>query len=358
MGEPQSLWKRGLLVQNPRYHSSVSILAEGRHRITRSAVYLVFLGVAVHFLLPQLTTIETAGRLLENLSPAWLTAAMAAQVLSYIASGYLVTSLVQLSGQSVSPARGVLVTLAANTVGTLGAGFIGTAVTSYRWVRGSGVTQEVAALSGWLPPFLNNSVLVALSNWGLVVLILLHELSRTMLVTLIILEIIVAAAMAGLIWALRHLAQVRQQAFRLTQIWARLRRRTNREKMRESINELFDSIGLMVGRNWRRPLAYSALNIAFDLLTLFLLFYAIQRPVSTSVLLAGYALPQLLGKVLMLPGGVGAVETSMVALYATLGVSREIGVIVVLSYRVISFWIPLLLGLVAAPYLERQHVRE
>jgi uncharacterized protein (TIRG00374 family) len=67
---------------------------------------------------------------------------------------------------------------------------------------------------------------------------------------------------------------------------------------------------------------------------------------------AGYTIPQLLGKVLLLPGGVGAVEASMVALYASLGVRHEVGVIVILAYRVISFWIPTLLGLIAACYLE------
>jgi uncharacterized protein (TIRG00374 family) len=61
----------------------------------------------------------------------------------------------------------------------------------------------------------------------------------------------------------------------------------------------------------------------------------------------------VVGGMLMLPGGVGAVEATMIGLYATLGTPTDVGFIVVLSYRVISFWIPTLLGLVAAPYLER-----
>src|SRR5215813_14178667 len=102
-----------------------------------------------------------------------------------------------------------------------------------------------------------------------------------------------------------------------------------------------------------KKLLWAILNAGFDIATLLFLFRATQHPISTGVLLAGYALPQVVGGMLMLPGGVGAVEATMIGLYATLGTPTDVGFIVVLSYRVISFSIPTLLGLVAAPYLER-----
>jgi len=43
-------------------------------------VSLIFLGAAVHFVLPYLTTLETARRTLSNLWGIWLFAALAAQV--------------------------------------------------------------------------------------------------------------------------------------------------------------------------------------------------------------------------------------------------------------------------------------
>jgi hypothetical protein len=49
----------------------------------------------------------------------------------------------------------------------------------------------------------------------------------------------------------------------------------------------------------------------------------LDHPISTGVLLAGYALPQVVGGMLMLPGGVGAVEATMIGLYATLGTPTD-----------------------------------
>jgi uncharacterized protein (TIRG00374 family) len=99
---------------------------------------------------------------------------------------------------------------------------------------------------------------------------------------------------------------------------------------------------------------WAALSAGFDIATLGLLFRAAQHPVSAATLLAGYALPQVVGGILMLPGGVGALEATMIGIYATLGIPSDVGLTVVLSYRVISFWIPTLLGLAAAPYLEHR----
>ena len=96
------------------------------------------------------------------------------------------------------------------------------------------------------------------------------------------------------------------------------------------------------------------MTIGFDMLTLYLIFVAAGHAVNPGVLLTGYGLPLLLGKVSFLPGGVGVVEGTMTALYDSLGVPDEVTVVVILAYRAISFWLPLLLGFLLVPYL--QHV--
>jgi uncharacterized protein (TIRG00374 family) len=87
--------------------------------------------------------------------------------------------------------------------------------------------------------------------------------------------------------------------------------------------------------------------------TLFLLFIAAGHPVSPGVLLTGYGLPLLLGKVTFLPGGVGIVEGTMAVLYNGLGVPNAVTVLVILAYRIISFWVPSLLGFPLVIYLQR-----
>jgi uncharacterized protein (TIRG00374 family) len=97
----------------------------------------------------------------------------------------------------------------------------------------------------------------------------------------------------------------------------------------------------------------AAANIGFDMGTLYLLFVAVGQPVSPGILLAGYGLPLLLGKMSFLPVGVGVVEGTMAALYNGLGVPDPVTVVVILAYRLISFWLPTLVGFPLVPYLQR-----
>jgi len=56
----------------------------------------------------------------------------------------------------------------------------------------------------------------------------------------------------------------------------------------------------------------------------------------------------------LFPGGLGVVEGSMVILYDSLQVPNAVSVVVILGYRLLSFWLPSLLGFAAAAYLSRK----
>lgn len=95
------------------------------------------------------------------------------------------------------------------------------------------------------------------------------------------------------------------------------------------------------------------MNVVFDMLTLYLLFVASGKFLSPGILLAGYGLPLLFGKMaFIVPGGVGVVESSMAAIYDGLGIPDGNAVVVVLGYRLISFWLPSFAGFPVAAYLQ------
>lgn len=90
------------------------------------------------------------------------------------------------------------------------------------------------------------------------------------------------------------------------------------------------------------------------MLTLYFLFIAAGHPVSPGVLLTGYGIPLLIGRLaFFIPGGIGVVESTMVALYDNLGVPDPVSVVVVLAYRILSFWLPFLLGFPMIFLLQR-----
>ena len=88
------------------------------------------------------------------------------------------------------------------------------------------------------------------------------------------------------------------------------------------------------------------------MLTLYFLFVAAGHSVTPGVLLVGYGLPQLLAKFAIILPGVGIVEGTMAVLYHSLGVPEAVNVVVILAYRVLSFWLPTLFGFSMVPNLQ------
>jgi uncharacterized membrane protein YbhN (UPF0104 family) len=91
---------------------------------------------------------------------------------------------------------------------------------------------------------------------------------------------------------------------------------------------------------------------AFDNLVLWACFRGFGAHVALTVVLMGYLIGQL-GGLLPIPGGLGGVEGGLVGTLVVYGVSVRDAVAAVLAYRVIQFWIPLLLSLPAFVSLQR-----
>ena len=74
--------------------------------------------------------------------------------------------------------------------------------------------------------------------------------------------------------------------------------------------------------------------------------------------LASVALVYLAGTALATaaptPGGLGAVEAALVAGLTGIGIPTEIAVSVVLSYRLLTFWLPVIPGWIAFVALQRR----
>jgi phosphatidylglycerol lysyltransferase len=81
-----------------------------------------------------------------------------------------------------------------------------------------------------------------------------------------------------------------------------------------------------------------------DLLTLYILFLAFHQPVSLGALLAGYAMGILFLVVSITPQGIGVVEGVMTLTFTSLGIPGAVAATVVLVFRGLTFWLPMLLG--------------
>jgi len=322
-------------------------------RVGRYLLLLLLLGLAVHVIVPMLAGLGHTLQVLRDMVPWAVVLAIAAQAFSFLGSGYMIKKIVAMDRQQLSVGRGTLIYTAAASAGMTGGGPIGTIATAYHYMRQSGVSAEGAALASWLPSFFYDAALVFAGMFGLVELFIVRELSLLQLLgfgfTLLVLGVLVGVTL----WGVRHRARLTALAIQVAARWAALRHRpADAAGVSAATERLFRAWDILIRGGWRGPALGVLGNTVFDMLTLYLLFYAARYHVSPGVLLAGYGLPLLLAKVSFLPGGIGIVEATMAALYHSLGVPADVMVVVILTYRFLSLWLPLLLGFPAAVLLQ------
>ncbi|HUV83835.1 MAG TPA: YbhN family protein [archaeon] len=324
-------------------------------RIGRYLPRLIILGLAVHLILPQLTSLEQSLNVIESMAIWAVGMAIVAQLFSYLGSGYQLHSIAAIVNQRISVLLGVIITLAASSIGLVAGGVLGNTAATYRWVRKEGVSVAGAGLAGTLPLILNNITLIFITSLGLVYLLIIRQLTISQTIIFILILILLLIFISVIIWGLRHRLQLTSLTIRMAGFWARINKRSYTAADTEiTMVRLFKAWDALSAGGWQRPLLGAGVNIGFDILTLYFLFIAAGYQVGPGVLLAGYGMPLLLGKMaFLIPGGVGVVEGTMAALYKGLGVPDPVVVVVILIYRVFSFWLPSLIGFPAAAYLQR-----
>ncbi len=85
----------------------------------------------------------------------------------------------------------------------------------------------------------------------------------------------------------------------------------------------------------------------FDMLCLWVVFMAFGHGIGLSSVAVCYVVAYAIGTLAPTPGGLGAIEGLLIALFVSFGVPSATAVTVVLVYRLINFWLPILPGLVA-----------
>ncbi len=323
-------------------------------RLGRYVLLLLLLGAAVHLILPQIASLEHSLQVIKGMAWWAIALAIAMQLLSYLGSGYLLRALTAVAGQRLSLLRGTAIFTASVSVGLVGGGPVGSIAATYRWLRGSGAGGEGAMLAGWLPSLLNSAILALVGVLGVAHLLIVHQLSILQAVGFGITLVLLCSVAGAVVWGVHHRSRLVALATKMGKWWAKLRHHTyDLAPAQAAVGRLFDAWDALRAGGWRGPALGAVLNVLFDMGTLYVLFVAAGYPVSLGILLAGYGLPLLLGKVSFLPGGVGIVEGTMAVLYDGLGVPNAVTVVVILAYRLISFWLPTLLGFPIVAYLQR-----
>ncbi len=323
-------------------------------RLVRYLPTLIVGALAIRLLLPQLGNFQYSLEVLRSM--VWWAVGLAfiAQIGSYVSGGILLRIIVRMTGKDVSLGPASLIPMASGSVGLVAGGIVGVITATYRWLRRYGVNADGALLAGWLPIQLENAMVGVLAVVGLVHLLTTKALTHLQIIGFSFVLLTLLLTVGAVIWGVTHREQIISLAQKWSGRWARLLRRPySRDATRHNVEQFLNAWDIIRAGHWRGFLLAVVLNIGFDILTLYFIFRGARFPVRIEVLLTGYGLPLLLGKVSFLPGGVGIVEATMTALYTGLGVPSAVTIVVVLIYRFLTFWLPTVLGFLLIPYLNR-----
>jgi uncharacterized protein (TIRG00374 family) len=313
-------------------------------RILRAVPILLVLGLLIHFLLPRIDTIEDSLKTLRTMTPWAIGLSFLMETLSYVANGALLKSVIELAGERMSWRRAAAIEIGAGSVALVAAGALGFGAAIYRWARSGGVSADAALVASWLPSVFDAASMIVFALISGVELLLMHRLSRLTVIALVIVVSLLTIVIALAIVLLARNDWMRAISKTASRIVKRFRPHWDDSRLTAAVESTAETWKEMRHGGWVRPASCSLMVVVFDLLCLRYAFLAAGHSLHLSLLLAGYGVPMLLGRASFLPGGIAVVEVAMIALYGGLGVPASVAVVGVLTYRLLSFWLPAILG--------------
>jgi uncharacterized protein (TIRG00374 family) len=302
-------------------------------------------GLAIYLVFPAITEVFASWPRLSTLNPWWLIAAVIAQAAHFTCT----FALQRLALRTKAWFPVVTSTLASNAITLImpGGAAVGAAV-QFRMLAATG--EDTSSTVGGLAAFslLGVGGILALPAFALPVILVGTPVSRGLVNAAILGAIgfvafaafgaVLLAYDAPLRWAGRTAQRLRN--------WV-LRKRPPLEGLDQTLLSERNEIRAVLGRQWWQALLLSAGRLAFDYLTLLFALRATGSHPRPSLVLVAYAIAGLLGMIPLTPGGLGIVEAGLTGLLVLAEVNSSQAVLATLTYRIASYWVPLLAGPIA-----------
>lgn len=322
-----------------------------RTPLWRRTVLLVLAGVALHLAAPGLVALVGAAPRLGGIRPEWFALMAGAEIASLGGAWALVRIAVPGLGWRLAAAS----QLAGNAITRLlpGGAAAGAAVTYRMWAR-RGIAPAAAATGLMVTSVVSSLTLFALPAGALLVAAGGAPVPHGLLV--------VAAGAGATAVALGGFSalvllndSVAWRVQRLVKFAGRVVRRQGASPgasggwvaQRAELRSL-------LGRRWRNALGAAVVNWGFDIAALVLALAAVGSRPHVSLVILAYVAGAVLGMIPVTPGGLGFVEAGLLGGLGLAGVSTAQAVIAVLAYRIVSYWVPILVGLAIYAYYRNR----
>lgn len=326
--------------------------ALGGHRtlLFRLLGLLVAAG-ACYALAPQIVDVFTAWPRLRAFHPAWFPLMLALEAGSFVC----VWHLLRMVAPGVSWSVAAYSHLVANSISRLfpGGGAVGNAF-HFRMLMVAGMEPARAGSAITVTALLTGGLVFALPVFAVPAIILGQVpagLSAAVLYGAVVFGVLatVSVLLARADWAVRSvgrgvgwlLARVGRPSPGLPALLL-----TRRNEMRGAL-----------GRRWRTVMLVAAGRSGLDFLTLYVALSGTGYHPSPAMVLLAYVAATVLTMVPITPGGLGFVEAGLVGTLVLAGVPTGAAALATLAYRLVSFWLPVPVGLPAWFAFRHRHGR-
>ncbi len=308
---------------------------------------VVVLGLAA-FVVAERRELLEVFRLVRTSNPFWILGALLVQGLVYYCFAAVYWRSLQLLGYHVRLLSLYGVSFIAIFLGRVfPAGGTSTFAFLLFQLRRRGIPDGIGAVAVTLDGLSYLLAFFVLLTGGFVYLFTHGELKVNQVIVVALLSF--AIMILGMyVWGLsRDRPLLTKHAIGLKDLAARLLRRNwSDTSVLAFIAELYEGAAL-IGRDrsgFFQLVVLQVVALLLDCVTLLLLFWALGVWPHFSVVLLGYSLAYFFSTISSLPGGGGTFEALMVVTMTNLGVEAAVALSVTLLYRLLAFWLPLLVS--------------
>jgi len=312
--------------------------------VVKRAAVVVIAGVSIYLVFPAITEVLASWPRLSTLDPRWFALAIAAEIAHFTCT----FALQRLALRTRAWFPVITSQLAGNAITLImpGGAAVGAAL-QFRMLATSG--SDTDSTVGGLASFslLGVGGLLALPVFALPVILLGAPTNRGLVNAAVLgaVGFVLFAALGAVILAydapLRWAGRVAQR------LWNWVMRKRPLEGLDATLLAQRNEIRTALGQQWWQALLLSAGRLAFDYLCLLAALRATGARPRPSLILVAYAVAGIVGMIPATPGGLGLVEASLTGLLVLAQVDSSQAVLATLTYRLASYWVPLLVGPIA-----------
>jgi uncharacterized protein (TIRG00374 family) len=338
----------------PQSERLPGVPAPAKRTILRRLVFLAVMLVSLYVVWPSLAKVFSSSPQLLTLNPVWFAVMLIAEVASF-ACAWSLQRIALRTGKWFGVATAQIVGNAFSRI-VPGGSAAGGAL-QYRLLVRSGLDATQVGTGLTSAYLINSATLFALPLLSIPAIVFIAPAPRGLtqgawLGAVLFVVTVAAGAVAltterpleligrAIQWVLNHVRRHRPGVHGLPATLV-----SERNAIREQL-----------GSRWWLAVVTSTGNWLFDYLALLAALAAVGSRPRPSLVLLAYVGAAVLGMIPLTPGGLGFVEAGLTALLALAGVPGPEAVLATLAYRLVAYWLPLLVGPIAYVFYRRRYM--